>query len=150
MFAKNINPKLERKLRPNYYVYCVVSSTRAQTRSKYSAHGGPAVCVRFDECDATRQQRTSTVLFIEAFRAGLAACGWASDASMPPAASRLQTGKAGATGLRSLLTPPLWGPVRRSRAFVCRSQLPHRVGSCEYCRQLHPGEPDSFAAFTIV
>lgn len=84
-----------------------VYSARAQTLSKYSAHGGPAVCVRFDECDATHQQRASTVLFIEAFRAGLAACGWASDASMPLAASRLQTGKAGAAGLRSLLTPPL-------------------------------------------
>lgn len=27
--------------------------------------------------------------------------------------------------------------------FVCWSQLPHRVGSSEYCRQLHPGGPDS-------
>lgn len=71
--------------------------------------------MRFDECDATHQQRTSTVLFIEAFRAGLAACGWASDAFMPLAALRLQTGKAGAAGLRSLLTPPLWGPVSQSR-----------------------------------
>lgn len=84
-----------------------MSSARAQTLSKYSVHGGPAVCVRFDECDATHQQRTSAVLFMEAFRAGLAACGWASDAYMPLAAAGLQTGKAGAAGLRSLLTPPL-------------------------------------------
>lgn len=82
-------------------------SARAQTFSKYSVHGGPAACVRCDECDATHQQRTSAVLFIEAFRAGLAACGWASDAYVPLAASRLQTGKAGAAGLHSLLTPPL-------------------------------------------
>lgn len=74
-------------------------SARAQTLSKHSVHGGPAVCVSFDECDAAHQQRTSAVLFMEAFRAGLAACGRASDACMPLAASRLQTGKAGAAGL---------------------------------------------------
>lgn len=120
--------KLERKLWLNYYVYRVVYSARAQTRSKYSAHGGPAVCVRFDECDATRQQRPSTVLFTEAFRAGLAACGWASDASMPPAASRLQTGKAGAAGLRSLLTPPLWGASSSEPALSAEASFPPPCG----------------------
>lgn len=80
---------------------------RAQAFSKYGEHGGPAVCVRFDECDATCQQRTCALLFIGLFRAGLVARGWASDAYMPLAALCLQTGKSGAAGLRSLLTPPL-------------------------------------------
>lgn len=80
---------------------------RAQALGKYGEHGGPAVCVRFDECDATRQQRTCAILFMELFRAGLVARGWASDAYMPLAASCLQTGKSGAAGLCSLLTPPL-------------------------------------------
>lgn len=80
---------------------------RAQALSKYGEHGGPAVCVRFDECDATRQQRALALLFMELFRAGLAARGWASDADVPLAALCLQTGKSRAAGLRSLLTPPL-------------------------------------------
>lgn len=74
---------------------------RAQALGKYGEHGGPAVCVRFDECDATRQQRACALLFIELFRGGLAARGWASDAYMPLAALCLQTGKSGAAGLRS-------------------------------------------------
>lgn len=76
-------------------------SAGAQALGKYRVHGGPAVCVRFDECDATRQQRTFAVPFMEAFRAGLAAIGWASDAYMPLAAWCLQTGKSGAAGLPS-------------------------------------------------
>lgn len=63
----------------------------------------------FDECGATGQQRTSAVLFSRAFRPGLAACGWASDAYVPLAASSLQTGKARTAGLNSMLTPPLYG-----------------------------------------
>ena len=63
----------------------------------------------FDECDATGQQRTSAVLFSGAFRPGSVACGGASDAYVPLAASSLQTGKARAAGLNSLLTPPLYG-----------------------------------------
>lgn len=72
----------------------------------------------FDECDATGQQRISAALFSWAFRPGLAASGWASDAYVPLAASSLLTGKAEAAGLNSLLTPSLYGGQFVGAGFV--------------------------------
>lgn len=91
----------------------------------------------FDECDATGQQRTSAVLFSRAFRPGSAACGGASDAYMPLAASSLQTGKARTAGLNSLLTPPLYGAslVEPALCDAFWDLPPHPPASSEYHRQ---------------
>lgn len=96
---------------------------RAQALSKYGEHGGPAVCVRFDECDATPQQRACALLFIELFRAGLVARGWASDAHRPLAALCLQTGESGAAGLRSA-DSSIVGAVGRSRLCLLEAASP--------------------------
>lgn len=66
----------------------------------------------FDECDATGQQRLSAVLFSGAFRPGLAASAWASDAYVPLAASSLRNRK-GANGWPQLSADSsiVWGQL---------------------------------------
>ncbi len=96
----------------------------------------------FDECDATGQQRTSAVLFSRAFRPGSAACGGASDAYVPLAASSLQTGKARTAGLNSLLTPPLYEASLSGQALCAAfwDLQPHPTGSSKYGRQAELGQ----------
>lgn len=102
---------------------------------------GMLVAWVFDECDATGQQRTFAVLFSRAFRPGSAACGGASDAYVPLAASSLQTGKAWTAGLNSLLTPLLYGASLLGQALCVAFWYlpPHPPGSSEYHGQAHLG-----------